>query len=113
MTRAAESGGYVGGISTMLAQSDVCSACGKVHPGRRFGLLGAKSECPAVVFGSMPVLTGSIEVDELLPISPYGEARPRPERIRTDPPLPAPLPPRKSSALTVPWPMPSYLEDYL
>ena len=61
----------------------------------------------------MPVLTGSIGFDELLPVPPYGEARPRPERIHTEPPLPAPLPPRKSSALTVPWPMPSHLEDYL
>jgi hypothetical protein len=97
----------------MLAQSDVCASCGRIHPGRRFGLLGSKSECPAVVNGSMPVLTGSVSFEELSAISPYGEARPRADRIHPEPPLPSTLPPRKSSGLTVPWPMPSYLEDYL
>ena len=113
MTRGTESGAYLGGISTMLAQSDVCPSCGRIHPGRRFGLLGSKSECPAVVNGSMPILTGSIGIEELVPSPPYGEARPRSDRGRIEPPLPAPLLPRKSSALTVPWPMPSHLEDYL
>jgi hypothetical protein len=112
MTHGTGSGAYLGGISTMLAQSDVCASCGRIHPGRRFGLLGAKSECPAVVHGSMPVLTGSIRADELIPSPPYGEARPRSERLRADPPFPGPIAPRRSSALTVPWPMPSHLEDY-
>ena len=113
MGRADESGAYVGGISTMLAQSDTCASCGQVHPGRRFGLLGPKGECPRVVFGSIPVLTGMIEQDDLLPIPAFGEPRARARPAVVEPPLPVPVVARKGSALTVPWPMPSHLEDYL
>jgi hypothetical protein len=116
MAREAESGAYVGGISTMLAQSDVCASCGRIHPGRAFGLLGAKSECPTVVFGSLPALTGSIDADDLIPSSPYaGSPRRSPLHLLDAPPLPLPVPApaRKSHGLTVPWPMPSHLEDYL
>jgi hypothetical protein len=34
MTQPSESGKPVGGIGTMLMQSDVCPACGKVHNSR-------------------------------------------------------------------------------
>jgi hypothetical protein len=116
MAREAASGAYVGGISAMLAQSDVCASCGRVHPGRAFGLLGAKSECPTVVFGAIPAMTASIDADDLIPSPPYGSLSRRPTSgLGEAPPLPLPIPvpPRKSSGLTVPWPMPSHLEDYL
>ena len=116
MTRAAESGAYLGGIGTMLTQSEVCPSCGRVHAGRRFGFLGStKGECPVVVFGSFPVLAeGSEDFEDPIP-------QPYPERASTRagltaepaPPLPAPTFVRKASGMNVPWPMPSHLEDYL
>lgn len=116
MARAAESGAYLGGISMMLAQVDVCPSCGRIHPDSRLAsLLPRSKECPLVVFGTMPTMTD-------------GEARPRtvgPRPLSVEifgdapaaseaPPLPHPsTPPRKPSGLTVPWPMPSHLEEYL
>jgi len=113
MARTSESGAYLGGISTMLMQVDVCPACGRVHNDSRIAsLLPRSRECPLVVFGSMPTMA-----------QPKSE-RAKPQTLsveilsRTDPlvpPLPEPTRAiaRKSTGLTVPWPMPSQLEDYL
>ncbi|HZY92463.1 MAG TPA: hypothetical protein VFG07_06805 [Thermoplasmata archaeon] len=113
MARAAESGAYLGGISTMLAQVDVCPSCGRIHPDSRLGSLLPKSkECPLVVFGSMPTMTE--------PRKERGGPRPLSVEILAEsapvvPPLPQPssLSARKPTGLTVPWPMPSHLEDFL
>ncbi|MCI4335644.1 MAG: hypothetical protein L3K17_00380 [Thermoplasmata archaeon] len=115
MTRTAGSGAYLGGISTMLMQVDVCPSCGHSHQDSRLGsLLPRTRECPLVVFGSIPTVT-------------EGHAsRPKPQPFTVEligdsepmlPPLPQPTAvsasPRKPSGLAVPWPMPSHLEDYL
>lgn len=97
----------------MLTQSDVCPACGRVHSDARSMLLGGiRRECPLVVFGTLPTLArlseadlgGEVPVREALDLE--GEAvvtpTPRPE-----------LPAKKGPGLTVPWPMPSHLEDFL
>ena len=99
----------------MLAQVDVCPSCGRVHPDSRLAsLLPRSKECPLVVFGSMPTMT-----------DPENRGRtvgPRPLSVELfagspteAPPLPRPsaAPARKPSGLTVPWPMPSHLEEYL
>src|ERR1700688_2105854 len=94
------SGAYLGGISTMLAQNDVCPSCGQVHEESRFSLrLGQARGCPMVVFGYLPTLTGANRDTEEMSIPSLIE--------------PAPSVGRRGSVLTVPWPMPSQLEDYL
>lgn len=112
MTRANESGAYLGGISTMLIQSDVCPACGKEHTARRAGLLGGKGECPLVVFGTLPALTSAADFDDGPSLTPT-ELSLSIREIPIPVSAPAPAPARRSSALSVPWPMPSHLEDYL
>lgn len=111
MTRATESGAYLGGISTMLAQSEGCTACGKVHATRRLGLLGgAKGECPLIVFGTLPALTSRVDFEEARSFA--APAAPARDMISLRPALPA-VPARKGAGLTVPWPMPSHVEEYL
>ena len=115
MSRTTESGAYLGGIGTMLTQSEVCPACGRVHTGRRFGFLGStKGECPLVIVGSLPTVAHAAAAEPDLP-APF----PEPARVRVPieavsaPPLPTPPAARKPSGMNVPWPMPSHLEDYL
>ena len=98
----------------MLAQVDVCPSCGRIHPDSRIGSLLPKSggECPLVVFGSMPVLTDSEDPHEArrdMSVELLGGGD------LVAPPLPTAtaLATRKPSALTIPWPMPSHLEEYL
>ena len=99
MTQAG-SGAYLGGISTMLAQNDVCASCGQIHEERRFALrLGLTRGCPAVVFGTFPTLTGALAVEDEASV---------PSLI--EPPRAAG---RRGSMLSVPWPMPTQTEDYL
>ena len=99
----------------MLIQSDVCPACGKVHAGRRFGFLGAtKNDCPLVVTGSLPSMTRAADLDDPSGLGqPHESPRPHFDSARNEPPLPSSPMARKGSVLTVPWPMPSNLEDYL
>jgi hypothetical protein len=110
MTRATEGGTYLGGISTMLIQTDVCPSCGGTHGTKRLGFpLRGNHACPAIVFGSLPILTeqgidtpaefdGS-ELSELgAGVYPGGLPSPRPTE-------------RRSSAMSVPWPMPQ--EEFL
>ena len=99
----------------MLAQVDVCPSCGRIHPDSRLGSLLPKSkECPLVVFGSMPTMTE--------PRDRSAGPRPLSDEMLGDtpsvmPPLPRPAmgagAARKPTGLTIPWPMPSHLEDYL
>ncbi len=49
MTRARESGAYLGGIGTMLGETRSCNACGGVHESRPYGLRHQDGTCPAVV----------------------------------------------------------------
>jgi len=94
----------------MLMQTDICPSCGGTHSSKRLGFsLRGNHDCPAVVFGSLPILTeqgaedasefGSSEFSELgSGVYPGGLPSPRPIA-------------RRSSAMTVPWPMPQ--EDFL
>ena len=57
MSRTQESGGYLGGIGTMLEVADVCPSCGERHPEPQFGIRhGGPRECPKVILGSFPIL---------------------------------------------------------
>ncbi len=113
MTRATESGAYLGGIGTMLTQSDVCPACGRVHADARSILrTGARRECPLVVFGTLPTLARLTDLD--LPSETPSSAALDLEAETDVPAAPRPqLPPKKGPGLTIPWPMPSHLEDFL
>jgi hypothetical protein len=94
----------------MLMQTDVCPSCGGTHSAKRLSLsLRGNHDCPAVVFGSLPILTepdGSEPRDFTVSgaselgsgVYPGGLPMPRPAE-------------RRSSAMTVPWPMPQ--EDFL
>ena|SRR5690348_3999677 len=109
MARSSESGAYLGGISTMLMQSDTCPSCGRVHADARLGSLIPRSrQCPLVVTGSLPTMS-TPKGERALTIDFLGEVEP------ITPPLPTSAVPsgRKPSGLAVPWPMPSHLEDYL
>jgi hypothetical protein len=120
MARTGASGGYLGGIGTMLSQSDVCPSCGQVHPDRQPGFpFGRVRECPNVMAGVIPAALQTTDfavaeeefsvslfsLESIPPLLP-GTAKPTP----TGRPVP---PPRKPSLLTVPWPMPSTSEEFL
>jgi hypothetical protein len=64
MTRARESGAYLGGIGTMLGETHSCKACGGVHESHPFGFQhGAAGACPALVvkdFAVVSLLDGSV-----------------------------------------------------
>jgi hypothetical protein len=70
MTRADESGAYLGGIGTMLTNNEVCTACGQVHEKRQFTFRhNGNRECPDVVMGSFPVLTRPpLAIDTIVPL---------------------------------------------
>jgi len=58
MSRAQESGAYLGGIGAMLEVSHCCPACGQVHDGQKFGIKHrAPRECPLVIIGSFPLVS--------------------------------------------------------
>jgi hypothetical protein len=58
MSRAQESGAYLGGIGTMLEVADVCLSCGEVHSDKQFGFRhGGARECPKVIMGRFPVIS--------------------------------------------------------
>jgi len=114
MARSSESGAYLGGISTMLMQTDTCPACGQVHTDSRLAsLIPRARQCPLVVIGSMPTMAthrGEADGRRAISIDVLGESA-----AEALPPLPAPMavPARKPSGLAVPWPMPSHLEEFL
>ena len=80
----------VGGIGTMLMQSDICPACGKVHDSRLVRYLPAGGQ-----FLASP---GSVSTNE-----PVGMATARSPRTRS----------RKPSSMPLSWPMPQSSENYL
>ncbi|MCI4319096.1 MAG: hypothetical protein L3K23_03050 [Thermoplasmata archaeon] len=107
-----ESAAYLGGIGTMVSQSDVCPTCGEEHKTRRFGLrVVRESGCPVVVLGSFPVFTehpaGHDSVSEGLTVP---EAR---GSERNEPIVVPFFSSRKGSSLAIPWPAPPLTEDYL
>ncbi|HEV2519166.1 MAG TPA: hypothetical protein VGX00_00895 [Thermoplasmata archaeon] len=89
MTQPSESGTPVGGIGTMLMQSDVCPACGKVHGSRMVRYLPTVEQ-----FGGAPTLAPTAGA--------IASARSSSARVRG----------RKPSGMPVLWPMPQASEGY-
>ena len=107
MTRASESGAYLGGIGTMLAQAEVCPHCGAPHHRARVGG-SPSSDCPHVVFGTFPILTAGAEEASF----DNEEPAPRAPAPQLPPSLPEPTHlVRRGSGVAILWPMPT--EEYL
>jgi hypothetical protein len=64
MTRASESGGFGGAISSMVAQMDICPSCGSPISEHRQRLLTAGG-CSNVVFGAFPILSEGFAPSQL------------------------------------------------
>jgi hypothetical protein len=116
MARTAGSGAYLSGIGTMLTQTDVCPACGRVHEDRLFRFRAQPSEeCPAVL-GAFPMMAGlgnaeAGEHDFVLEPTPLAVEIPY-----ALPPTSAAAPPvvtMRRSGLSIPWIMPTESEDFL
>ncbi|MCI4358245.1 MAG: hypothetical protein L3J95_00210 [Thermoplasmata archaeon] len=88
MTQPSESGKPVGGIGTMLMQSDVCPACGKVHNSRLVRYL--------------PSVGQLMGTPTAYPTSPVSTESARSPRVRG----------RKPSNMPLFWPMPQSSEGY-
>jgi hypothetical protein len=116
MARTAASGAYLSGIGTMLMQTDVCPACGRVHEDRLFRFRAQPSEeCPAVL-GAFPMMAGlgepeagGLADDEELPAEEPDYAFPIPAgTVAASPVLNA-----RRSGLSLPWVMPTQSEGFL
>ncbi|MCI4357214.1 MAG: hypothetical protein L3K18_08795 [Thermoplasmata archaeon] len=116
MARTAASGAYLSGIGTMLTQTDVCPACGRVHEDRLFRFRAEPSEeCPAV-FGTFPMMAGFGDAEA-------GSSEPEFEAPMIDVEVPyamapnftarAPVVTTRRSGLSIPWVMPSEREEFL
>lgn len=91
MARTERKGAHLGGIGTMLIQSDICPSCGRVHESRLVRYFA----------GMRP---------ENLPTSPL--AAPPTSVSGALPTVGARPGARKPNQLNVPWPMPSGSEGY-
>ncbi len=117
MTRARESGGYLGGIGTMLGVTHSCDACGGVHESHPYGFhhRGAGT-CPLVVaddFAVVSRLDGETEeppnrIDELSVALPRSDL---PVPFGTVPVSVEPEEDRNPRALEVPWLRPPDLSE--
>lgn len=97
----------------MLEVADVCILCGEVHPVRNFGLQhGERGECPRVIMGRFPLLTGAeadaIATEEALRGSMSKRIRdyetPSHPAPRMDvPPAPKSGPEARARAMGLPW----------
>ena len=116
MARTAASGAYLSGIGTMLTQTDVCPACGRVHEDRLFRFRAEPSEeCPAIL-GAFPMMAGFGDAEA-------GSSDSLLETPMIDVELPyalvpnlnarAPVVTTRRSGLSIPWVMPSEREDFL
>jgi len=116
MTRTGDSQGQVGGISTMLAENDLCPQCGEQHPDSVFGLRGgAPRGCPNLLMGAFPILTPPEPNRARAAISRAlgsGSESPSPSPSPYGVPMPPPAS-RRSPRLAVPWPMPTELDEFL
>jgi hypothetical protein len=96
MSRATESGAYLGGIGTMLSQVDTCPSCGRTHPeGSRSSNGRTERNCTRVVVGALPYIAG--KEFQVIPLGSEGTSPgPTPAQVkptntrktaRRDPPL--------------------------
>ncbi|MCI4324327.1 MAG: hypothetical protein L3K00_00335 [Thermoplasmata archaeon] len=114
MARTAGSGAYLSGIGTMLTQTDVCTACGRVHEDRLFRFRAQPSEeCPAVL-GAFPMMAGLGDAEAGVPAASAEFAAGDLEISYpvTVSPTPMPVTGRRSG-LSIPWIMPSQSEEFL
>ncbi|MCI4327591.1 MAG: hypothetical protein L3K16_08190 [Thermoplasmata archaeon] len=115
MARTAASGAYLSGIGTMLTQTDVCTACGRVHEDHLFRFRAQPSEeCPAIL-GAFPMMAGfgtteagEVAGDEDLASSEPEFVFPAPAKVVASPVLNA-----RRSGLSIPWVMPTQSEEFL
>ena len=112
MARTAASGAYLSGIGTMLTQTNVCPACGRVHEDRLFRFRAQPSEeCPAVL-GAFPMMAGLGDPEAGVSGSEEDFSPSEPEFAY---PMPAPSPVlnARRSGLSIPWVMPTQSEEFL
>jgi len=99
----------------MLTQTDVCTACGRVHEERLFRFRAQPSEeCPAVL-GAFPMMAGFgvAEAGE-----PTPEESPLPEsdfeyNFPATAAASSPVLNARRSGLSIPWVMPTQSEEFL
>lgn len=91
MTHEARKSAYLGGIGTMLTQSNICPTCGRIH---ETGLM-------KFVGGGLPGRPAFRTEPEASPAgyAPIGEFAAVPAS-------------RKARSMAAPWPMPSIVEEY-
>lgn len=114
MARTAGSGAYLSGIGTMLTQTDVCTACGRVHEDRLFRFRAQPSEECRAVLGAIPMIAGLDDVGAGV-LSPAPEFAPRDVEVAypvASSQNPMPVTARRSG-LSIPWIMPSQTEEFL
>jgi hypothetical protein len=114
MARTAGSGAYLSGIGTMLTQTDVCTACGRVHEDRLFRFRAQPSEECRAVLGAIPMIAGLGDAEAGVLESPIDFA---PRDVEVSYPVtssqnPLPVTARRSG-LSIPWIMPSQSEEFL
>jgi hypothetical protein len=112
MARTAASGAYLSGIGTMLTQTNVCPACGRVHEDRLFRFRAQPSEeCPAVL-GAFPMMAGLGDPEAGVSDTEEEFSSSEPEFAY---PMPAPSPVlnARRSGLSIPWVMPTQSEEFL
>jgi hypothetical protein len=114
MARTAGSGAYLGGIGTMLMQTDVCTACGRVHEDRLFRFRAQPAEECRAVLGAIPMIAGLGDAEAgVAPSALETDER----EVETSYPTisyqsPVPVTGRRSG-LSIPWIMPSQSEEFL
>lgn len=110
---AAGSGAHLGGIGTMLAQSEVCVLCGSVHPASKlkFRYLANDLGCPSVSVGSLPLFSPPPK-EPTEDGSEESAVEPSPVFLGSVPvPRPSPAP-RRSGIPALSWPAPTSSEEY-
>jgi hypothetical protein len=116
MARAAGSGAYLSGIATMLTQTNVCAACGRIHEDSLFRFRAEQAEDCPVTLGAFPMMAGLGDPEA-------GESDTRADAREVDVELPYALPPSavpkqpvlmaRRSGLSIPWIMPTDREEFL
>lgn len=95
----------------MLSQADVCTRCGKVHPGRLGPFRRTAAECPDVVVGLFPAVT--IEEFEPFRAAEQERAVANSTEAQFGSPVSGLPSTAKLGRLVLPWPMPTEPEGYL
>ena len=112
MTRAHESGAYLGGIGTMLSVMEVCALCGRAHRSRQTVLGDSETRgCPSFVAGPLPIFD-SREVFAVPAEEPPARSEEMPVSLASVPTF-ASGQSRRSVLPRIPFMVPTDLEGYL